>query len=149
MKSLGYLFVVVLFFAALGLWRGWFTVSAATSQGRADVQVGVDGTRFANDVRGAKGALAENGDAPVVDAGAAAASGRTLEGRITGVDALAQDLTLMVQSERSVHHIGPEVVILRDGSPIGFGQLRPQMRARLRFAATGSPPALVEVVVLP
>lgn len=148
MKSLGYLFVVVMFFAALGLWRGWFTVSAATSQGRADVQVGVDGARFASDVRGAKGAVAENG-APVVSAAAAAATGRTLEGRITGIDAAAQDLTLMVQSERSVHHIGPEVVILRDGSPIGFGQLRPQMRARLRYAAAGSPPALVDVVVLP
>ena len=146
LKSLGYLLVVVLFFAVLGLWRGWFTVAAATSLGRADVKVGVDFARFASDVRGAKGAAVENGSAPVVPAEAAA--GRTLEGRITEIDAAAQDLTLMVQAERSVHHVGPDVAILRDGAPIGFAQLRPEMRARLRFAANGAPPALLEVLVL-
>lgn len=148
MKSLGYLFVILVFVGIVGFFRGWFTVEASTNAGRTDVTLGVDSDKIVKDATVSKKGPPE---AAVGSAAAnpAATAGATIEGRVTAVDAAAQDLTLEVLEQRSVHHIGKSVTITRDGAPIAFVQLRTDMRVRLRFAASGAPPDLLEVVVMP
>ena len=149
MKLLGYLFVLAIVLGLIGFARGWFTVVAATSPGRTDVQLRVDGDKIAKDASAALGQGANPRAAEATDAAAANEPGQAVEGRITAVDLAAQDLTIEVTTQRAVHHIGPDVTITRDGVAFPFAQLRPEMRARLRFAASGSPPALLRIVVLP
>ena len=152
MKLLGYLFVVAVVLGLVGLARGWFTVVAATSHGRTDVQLRVDGDQIAKDASAAKDgvvALGRGGPQRAADAAATNEPGQAVEGRITAVDQAAQDLTIEVATQRSVHHVGPDVAITRDSVAFPFAQLRPEMRARLRFAASGSPQALLGIVVLP
>lgn len=155
MKLLGYLFVVAVVLGLIGFARGWFTVVAATSPGRTDVQLRVDGDKIAKDASAAKDGVAALGHganpraAEATDAAAANEPGQAVEGRITAVDLAAQDLTIEVTTQRAVHHIGPDVTITRDGVAFPLAQLRPEMRVRLRFAASGSPPALLRIVVLP
>ena len=143
MKSLGYLFVLLVFVGLVGFFRGWFTVEASAESGRADVKLGVDGDKIAEDTR-----LSKKVPSAATGGAAAAAPSITIEGRITAVDAAAQDLTLEVLDQRAVHHVGAATTITRDGAPIAFTQLRPDMRVRLRFATTGAPPDLLEVVVM-
>lgn len=144
MKSLGYLFVLLVFVGVVGFFRGWFTVEASTNAGRTDVTLGVDSDKIVKDATVSKKKPPE-----ALVGSAAATAGTTIEGRVTAVDAAAQDLTLEVLEQRSVHHIGSSVTITRDGTPIAFAQLRTDMRVRLRFAAGGAPAELLEVVVVP
>ena len=145
MKSLGYLFFLLVCVGVVGFFRGWFTFTTSTSSGHTDVTLGVDGDKIAKDALVSKKVPSKAAAAATVGANA----GTTIEGRVTAVDAAAQDLTIEVTAQRSVHHIGNAVVITRDGASIAFAQLRPDMRVRLRFAARGTPPDLLEVVVVP
>ena len=101
MKSLGYLFVLLVFVGLVGFFRGWFTVEASAESGRADVKLGVDGDKIAEDTR-----LSKKVPSAATGGAVAAAPSITIEGRITAVDAAAQDLTLEVLDQRAVHHVG-------------------------------------------
>ena len=51
MKSLGFLFIVAIVIAAVGYYRGWFSVSTVDAGGNPGVTIGVDKGKLGDDAK--------------------------------------------------------------------------------------------------
>ena len=146
MKLLGYLFLLAILLAVVGYARGWFIVDAPPGKARADLRVTVDRDRLAGDTRAVLDRLGTQRPAaePVVGQGSA------MEGRIAAVASATRELTLEGSSrDHTVHTVAANVPITRGGATMAFGELQPDMHARLSFDATRPLPVLVAVAILP
>jgi hypothetical protein len=147
MRLLGFLFLIVLVLAAVGYFRGWFTVTTTHAGSTTGVTLQVDKDKVDLDTRSAAARLDE------LSARAAEkvrALGRKispeaseLEGAVTGVDVLKRDLTVSASSQavelqQTIDlHVPSTIPVMRDGKSVGFEELRPGTKVKLTFKDSG------------
>jgi len=151
MRLLGFLFVIVLLLAAVGWFRGWFSVTTHAS-GNGDVTLEVDNDRIRDD---AQATAAKIGQLSAKAAAAVKSMGRKvsaeesdLEGTLAAVDLRARDLTVTAGSQTIELHVPSSVAITRDKKSVGFEQLQPTTRVRLTFHHTGDDRSLSRIEIL-
>lgn len=156
MRFFGFLFLLALALGLFGWFRGWFSVT--TAHAGDGVTVHVDESRIRDDSRAARGRLADTAEeiAEVVKSlgRRTKAEQSTLHGIVTAIDAVERDLT--VQVEDATHaaqslrvRVPDPIAITRDGSPVGWDDLRTGSRVQLTFADAGEARRLARVELLP
>jgi hypothetical protein len=150
MRFLGFLFIIVLIVAAVGYFRGWFTVATSHASGSGEVRVGVDRDRIRDDAD-KLGELPEKVAEKV--RALARSAGRDeseLEGSVTAVDVPSRNLSVTVGTESIVDLQVPDAVTVKQaGQAIAFDRLRPGQRVRIGFSHAGSARKLARIEVLP
>jgi len=152
MKLLGFLFLVVLVFAAVGYARGWFSVATSHASGKTGVAVTVDDDKITDDAASVANKLgvgyAKKAQTPQPATGSGGANPSDVEGVITFVDLAGRDLTVTVDGEAIVQHVPTSVAATRGGVAVPFEQLRANMRARFSFEQIGAARHLVRFELL-
>jgi len=152
MRALGFVFVIVLLIAAIGYYRGWFSVTTSHAGGKSDVTFQVDENRMRDDAKtaGSKiSKLSADALAAVKSLGKkVSADETTLEGTLSLVDQTARDLTLTAGTETIDIHVPTGIPITRNGVDVGFDQLLPSTRVRLTFKNLGEDRSLARIEIL-
>ncbi len=153
MRFLGFLFVIVLVFAAFGYFRGWFAVSKVRAGSHDSVVLDVDGNKIATDSDAAVTRLGELSARAVEQLRSigrtVGASDTNLEGEITSVDAAPRNITLSVATQAITLHIPTSATISRAGVEAGFDQLRPAVRVQVTAVKTATGQRVTRVDILP
>ena len=152
MRVLGFLFILALIIAGVGLYQGWFSVSTVNAGGKNEVRLGVDSDKIGSDTKAAADKIGEL-SAKAVDAvkslGRKVSTDETeLEGTLSSVDAASRSLTLTAGSEAFDLHVASAVAITRDGRVLDFGELRAAMIAKFVFTTAGEARRLSRIEVL-
>jgi len=153
MRFLGFLFIIALIVGAVGYFRGWFTVVTTHASGKGEVTLGVDNDKIRDDAEAAAagvGRLSRKAAETVRSLGRKVGSDATeLEGTLTALDLTARDLTVTAHSETIELRVPATVPIIRDGTNVGFEQLRLSTRVKLSFAHDGEDRRLTRIEILP
>lgn len=152
MRFLGFIFAIVLVVAAVGYFRGWFSVTTTHAAGKSGVTLGVDNDKLGDDTKAVAGRLGEL-SAEAVEI--VKSLGRTvgaeeseLEGVLTAVDLAARDLTVTASSQTIDLHVPTGVAIMRKDESAAFEQLRPATRVKLAFKHVGDDRRLSRIEIL-
>ena len=152
MRSLGFLFLVVLVVAGFGYFRGWFSVTTTHAGGKNEVTLGVDQDKIRDDANAAAsrlGQLSTQAAEKVKTLGSKVGPEESeLEGEITAVDVAARDLTMTASSQTIDLHVPTAVPILRDGEKVAFEALRSGTRVKFSFQHTGDDRRLSRIQIL-
>lgn len=152
MRFLGFVFVLILLLAAVGYFRGWFSVTTTHAGARSDVTVAVDKNMIGDDAQAAAsklGALSAKAVEKVKSLGrTVSASESELDATVKAIDSAARDLTVTANSQTIDLHVPSDVPITRDGSSVGFDQLHPATRVTLSFKQAGEDRKLSRIVIL-
>ncbi len=153
MRFLGLLFVLVLMLAAVGYYRGWYTLSTAHAAGPGNVTLQLEPDRIDGDAAAAVaglGRLSAEAAAAVRSLGrTAGADASELEGTVSTVAEAGRDLTVDAGGTTIALHVPTGIPITRGGKTAGFGQLQPAMRVRLSFRHAGEERLLTQIEILP
>ncbi len=148
MRFLGFVFVIVLLVAAVGLYRDWFSFSTANAADSSTVVVGIT-PQARNDVEAAAGQigrLSKQLSEKVGAIGKAVPGERTeLRGTITSVNATQRHLAVEVAHESLAFDVAQNVAIVRAGVTVGFDQLSVNSAVKLLFEGTGPDRRLVRI----
>ncbi|MEO6595147.1 MAG: hypothetical protein ABIP94_10385 [Planctomycetota bacterium] len=152
MRLLGYLFVLVLVLAAVGYFRGWYSVTTTHAGGKTGVTLGVDKDSLGED---AKAVAAKLGQLSSKAAEAVRSLGHKvgpnaseLEGSVATADAVGRDLSVTVGSQTIELHVAGTVPITRKGATAGFDELRPATPVKLTFEHAGDAQKLTRIEIL-
>jgi hypothetical protein len=132
MRKLGFLFLIVLVVACVGLWRGWFVVEARE---RPQPRVLIDREKVADDAA----ALTDSAVAAFKSRSKPASSGNgAIEVAATPVrvDSSASSIDLRVGGDVFTVGIDSEVAILVDGKSAALGQLSADAPVTLHLTPT-------------
>jgi len=152
MRFLGFLFIIALVVAAVGYFRGWFSVVTVHAGGKDEITLGVDNDKIRDDTDAAairlgrltaKAAEAVKGLARKVGS-----EESELDGTLTAVDRVSRSLTVTASSQTIELRVPDSVPITRDGVEVGFEPLHPTMRVRLGFKHAGSDRRLSRIEIL-
>jgi hypothetical protein len=149
MRVLGFLFLVVLVVAVVGVFRGWFTVATTSHAGETkNVTVGVNTDRMREDA--AKLAeLPERVAAQVRAMGKKVSADESeIEGTVMTADTPARRLVVTSGAETLDLTVPSTVRIERGGESVTFEQLRPSSRVRMRFRHDGDARKLARIEIL-
>jgi hypothetical protein len=147
MKFLGFMFLLALLLAAVGYFRGWFSITTSDASGKSGVELTIDNQKLGDD---AKAVTRQRPAATTEPEGSAATTdGSEVEGVLAAVDVAARNLTVTVGSQRFVQHVATAVPISRSGVSIGLDELRAKMRAKLVFDHANEPRGLLRIEILP
>ncbi len=142
LRLLGILFLLALILAAIGYWRGWFTVRTAEAGAHDRIQVDVDRDRMDRDTSRAVDRIGELSSEAWERLRRLGRSGadRTheIEARVTAIDLTRDHFTLQTDAgERIELTIPTNVPISAAGLPITPRQLR--LQDRVLVVAEGDP----------
>lgn len=153
MRVLGFLFVIALIVAAIGLYRGWFSVRTTQAAGKSGVELKVDKDKMSDDTRAAAEQVGRLGAkaAEKIKSLARKVGGQEseLEGTITAIDVAARDLTVATADNTVDLRVPAGVQVRRDGMVVGFDELRTGARVKLRLKNDGSDLVLLGITLLP
>ncbi len=149
MRFLGFLFLIVLLVAVVGLFRGWFTVTTTSHAGEnKDVTLGVHPDRMKDDAA----RLVELPELVAAKVRAMAtkvgADESEIEGTVLTADAASRRLVVSSGAETLELNVASSVAVERNGEAVGFEQLQPSSRVRMRFRHDGDVRKLARVEVL-
>jgi hypothetical protein len=148
MRLLGFLFVLVLLVAVVGLYRGWFAVSTEARERGTNVSVEVDTQRMRQDAN-ELAEVPEKVAAQVRDLGRPVGAGETaVEGKVAKTELATRRLTVDTGADTLEVDVPGAVRVERAGEIMAFEQLRPQERVRLRFRHDGDARKLAVVEAL-
>lgn len=145
MRILGTLFVLLLVFATLGWFRGWFVVESAAAT-RAHPRVVVDTEKVADDASAAAkkigdkvGELSSRAAQAIEGKTSPATDGLlTVDGSVTAVDAALRQLDVRVGGDEMSLRVPESTPITVDGMARTFADLRVGQHAHLALRADGS-----------
>jgi hypothetical protein len=146
MRVLGFLFLIVLVIAVVGVFRGWFTVTSTARAGETKtVAVGVDTDRMRDDAA-RLAALPERVAAKVrAMSKSVGTDASEIEGTVTTADAAVRRLVVSSGGETLELVVPSTVRIERGGDSIAFEQLQAGARVRLRFRHDGDARSLERI----
>jgi hypothetical protein len=148
MRFLGFLFLLVLIVAVVGIFRGWFSVTTTHAGENKDVTVGVHTDRMREDAS----KLAEVPERVAKQVRAigkkVAVDESEIDGTVVSSDTPSRRLVVSAGAETLELNVPSTVPIERNGESLAFDRLRPSTRVRLRFRHDGDARKLARVDVL-
>lgn len=151
MKLLGFVFLLVLLLAGVGLFRGWFSVTTAHASGGDEVTLTIDKEKVTDDTGSAAselGRLSARAVEAVKSLGRQASPDETeLAGTIETVDPATRTLMVDVGTQTIDLHVPAATPITRDAVAIDFEHLTPEAEIKLFFEADGEDRRLVRIEV--
>lgn len=147
MKLFGFLFLLVLLLAAVGYFRGWFSITTSHASGKSGMELTIDNEKIGDDAQAVKRHLPTGTSKP--EEAAATAAGSDLLGVLAVVDVAARNVTFTVGSQTVVQHVATAVPITRSGTSIGLDELRAKMRAKFVYDQAKEPRGLLRIEILP
>lgn len=152
MRFLAFLFVLVVVFAVVGYFRGWFFVSTTHAGGKGEITVGMDGDKLRDDGNAAAaklGQLSAQGLEKVKSLGRTVSPAESeIEGTLTAVDAPAHEVTLTASAQTIQLHVLLTVPITKEGKDVGFEPLRPGTNVKVFFQHVGDDRRLSRIEIL-
>ena len=139
--------------AAIGFYRGWFSIRTSQAASKSEVAFGVDAGKVRGDAEAAAQQLGEL-SAAAAEAVRELATGvgpqqSALAGKLTAVDATAHDIVLAAGDKTIDLHVGDEVPIVKGGKGVGFAELLPGTRVNVTFQHAGESRRLARIEILP
>lgn len=152
MRLMGFLFVIVLILAAVGYFRGWFSVTTTHASGKSELTLGVDNDKISGDTRTAAaelGKLSAKAVAAVKSLATKVSPEESeLQATVEKIDLAGRDLIVAIGSQSIDLHVPSAVPISRDGATAGFDQLQPTTRAKFFFKHAGDDQQLARIEIL-
>jgi hypothetical protein len=148
MRVLGFLFLIVLIIAVVGVFRGWFTVTTTSHAGEnKNVSVGVHPDRVREDAA-RLAELPERVAAQVRAMGKKVGTDESeVEGSVVTADAAVRRLAVTSGGETLELVVPTTVRVERAGDSVEFDQIRAGSRVRLRFRHDGEARSLTRVEI--
>jgi hypothetical protein len=149
MRFLGFLFVVVLVVAVIGLFRGWFSLTTTTyAKDKTDVTFGVHTDKLKDDADRIA-ALPEKVAEQVRGLGRKVnAEESEIDGTVSVAELPSRRLVVTSGTQTLEFVVESSVRIERRGEAVSFDQLRPTERVRLTFRHDGEARRLVRIDLL-
>lgn len=146
MRFLGFLFLVVLVVAVVGLFRGWFSFTTTTyAHDKTDVTFGVHTDKLKDDAEKVA-ALPEKVAEQVRSLGKKVnAEESEIDGTVSVAELPSRRLVVKSGTQTLEFVVASSVRIERRGESVSFDQLRPGDRVRLTFRHDGDARRLVRI----
>jgi hypothetical protein len=153
MRALGFLFIVVLIVAAIGLFQGWFSVSSTHAAGKTGVELSVDKDKMTHDTGSVANEVGRIGreaaDKIKQLAHRTGPKDSELDGNVSAVDAVGRKLTVTTGNTGLELHVPADVPVTRDGATVDLASLQPGTHVKVGLKHSGDDLVVSSVTVVP